>query len=171
MKSMKAADCASTGACEMSWFHQLLDGKSARPPKSSVSFTVLRAGAGGGAGCGAGVGEGAGVGDGAGDGAGEGDGAGDGTGEGVGVGEGAGAGAGSCGAGGVAPAGDADASFVVGVTDVTVVGVTGVSAASLPQLATSAQNITAKAAAGLQRLGFDSGNPTNRATLMPCEAS
>jgi hypothetical protein len=38
----------------MSWFHQLLDGKSALPPKSSDSFTVLRAGGGGGGGFGSG---------------------------------------------------------------------------------------------------------------------
>ena len=34
----------------MSWFHQLLDGKSARPPKSSDSLTVLCAGGGSGGG-------------------------------------------------------------------------------------------------------------------------
>jgi hypothetical protein len=60
MKLMYAPDCGSTGAPEMSWFHQLLDGKSARPPKSSKSLTVLRAG-GCGAGAGAGAGDGAGV--------------------------------------------------------------------------------------------------------------
>src|SRR5688572_32389152 len=36
---MNASDCGSTGAFEMSWFHQLSDGNSGRPPKSSVSCT------------------------------------------------------------------------------------------------------------------------------------
>lgn len=78
MKSMYMLDCASTGAVEISWFHQLFDGNSARV-KSSVSLTVLRAGGGdegGGSGSGAGAGDGAGDGDGAGEGAGDGDGAG-----------------------------------------------------------------------------------------------
>ena len=71
---MYALDRASTGAREISWFHQLLDGKSARPPKSSDNLTVLRAGGAGGSGgdgagcCGAGEGVGEGEGDGAGDG-------------------------------------------------------------------------------------------------------
>src|SRR5687768_411706 len=48
----------------MSWFHQLSDGNSARPPKSSLRRTVPGDPAPGvGAGAGAGVGEGAGVGD------------------------------------------------------------------------------------------------------------
>ena len=77
MKSMYALDCASTGAEEISWFHQLFEGYMARV-KSSVSLTVLRAGEGddgGGSGSGAG-GDGAGDGDGAGAGAGDGAGAG-----------------------------------------------------------------------------------------------
>ncbi len=39
MKSMYALDCASTGAAEMSRFHQLSPGKRRLPPKSSVSWT------------------------------------------------------------------------------------------------------------------------------------
>lgn len=112
MKSMKAFDCGSTGACEISWFHQWLDGNNARPPKSSVSLTVLRpgtvgvgAGSGSGAGAGVGAGAGAGVGAGAGDGFGV-DGAGDGS------------------AGGAAGSLDGD-----GVAD----GATGISGCSLPQ--------------------------------------
>jgi len=52
MKSMYEFDCGSTGAPEISWFHQLLEGKRARPPKSSDSRTVLLGGVevGGGAG-------------------------------------------------------------------------------------------------------------------------
>jgi hypothetical protein len=34
---MKALDCGSTGAFEISRFHQLSAGKSDLPPKSSVS--------------------------------------------------------------------------------------------------------------------------------------
>ncbi|RPI49465.1 MAG: hypothetical protein EHM55_23680 [Acidobacteria bacterium] len=56
---MYALDCGSIGALEMSWFHQLLDGKRARPPKSSDSLTVLFGGAGdGGEGFGGAGGEG-----------------------------------------------------------------------------------------------------------------
>ncbi len=46
---MNAVDRGSTGARETSWFHQLLEGKSARPSKSSDSFTVLLVGGAGGA--------------------------------------------------------------------------------------------------------------------------
>jgi hypothetical protein len=66
------------------------------------------------------------------------------------------------------------------VIDVTAVGVAGVRPASLPQLAMSAQNTTAIGIVGIVgrvgrvgRVGvgmfrrFDSGNATNRATLVP----
>ena len=56
MKSMYALDCGSIGAAEMSWFHQLFDGNSARPPKSSFSRTTLGGGGGGVGGGGAGGG-------------------------------------------------------------------------------------------------------------------
>ena len=48
---MYAFDCGSTGALEMSWFHQLSGGNIERPGKSSVSRTsLLDVGAGVGAG-------------------------------------------------------------------------------------------------------------------------
>ena len=58
---MNVLDRTSTGAREISWFHQLLDGKRARPPKSSDSLTVLREGGAGGWGSGVGAGVGDGV--------------------------------------------------------------------------------------------------------------
>ena len=57
MNVMNASDCASSGALLMSRFHQLSDGNSRRPEKSSLSVTAVDAG---------GVGEGVGAGDGAG---------------------------------------------------------------------------------------------------------
>jgi len=45
MKSMNAFDCGSTGALEISWFHQLSDGKSARPARLSLSWTSVDVGA------------------------------------------------------------------------------------------------------------------------------
>src|SRR5688572_882717 len=38
---MYALDCGSTGAAEMSTFHQLSSGNSRRPPKSSMSCTPV----------------------------------------------------------------------------------------------------------------------------------
>src|SRR5437868_13380077 len=62
MKSMNDEDCASTGALETSSFHQLSDGNSSRPPRSSSGLTsdvvVPGFGAGTGLGAGAGTGEG-----------------------------------------------------------------------------------------------------------------
>jgi hypothetical protein len=113
MKSMYAPDCGSTGACEISWFHQWLDGNSARPPKSSLSLTVLRPGTVG-AGLGSGSGVGAGVGVGAGAGAGDGDGDGD--------------GAGAEGGGSGSAAGVADSLGAAGVGD----GARGINGCSLP---------------------------------------
>jgi hypothetical protein len=113
---MNALDCGSTGACEISWFHQWLDGNSARPPKSSVSLTVLRPGT-----VGAGLGSGFGAGTGAGIGAG--------AGAGVGVGEGDGDGVGSEGAGSGSAAGVAGSLGAAGVAE----GATGISGCSLPQ--------------------------------------